>query len=201
MRKLGCVTNVTLWVFEKNNPKRPDGSRGETKTWHPITPSLKGTTLSFKDEDTAMLLSMMSSKTVSSNGVLAMAWSPRSVVGNYPNTEYVTLRQRLVQAFCEVTLKEPSLTDAGENWGKDVLHADPWVFPLDIALIDGNVNMGGFSLDKSDPARPKNAVWHFGRPLGERGEVPDWDFSSDNFLSKGYVDKKSAIWVNKDPVR
>lgn len=59
MRKLGCVTEVKLWVFEKNNPKRPNGSRGETKTWHPITPSLKGTTLSFKDEDTAMLLSMM----------------------------------------------------------------------------------------------------------------------------------------------
>lgn len=197
VRKLGCVVSVTLWVFEKNSPKRPDGSRKETKTWHPIVPDLSGTTLSFKDEDRAMLLSMMSATTASSNGALAMAWSPRSVVENYPNTEYVMLRQRLVQAFCEVTLKEPSLTDAGENWGKDVLHADPWVFPLDIALIDGNVNMGGFSLDKSDPARPKNAVWHFGRPMGERGEVPDWDFLSNTFPSKGYIEAKEAITGKK----
>ncbi len=78
-----------------------------------------------------------------------------------------------------------------------MLHADPWVFPLDIALIDGNVNMDGFSLNKSDPARPKNALWHFGRPMGERGEVPDWKFQSSNFESKGYIPPGKAIRLDK----
>ncbi|WP_341889749.1 metallophosphoesterase [Variovorax sp. YR752] len=194
VRKLGCVVSVTLWVFEKNK-------KSGAKQWHRIESQLNTSTLGFKNEDKAKLLSMMEAMTLDANGALAMAWSPKSVIESNPNAEYVTLSRRLVQSFCEVTLSKPVPTDAGEDWAKDMLHADPWVFPLDIALIDGNVNMGGFSLNKSDPAHPKNAAWYFGRPMGERGEVPDWDFLSDNFASKGYVDKKSAIWVNKDAVR
>lgn len=197
LRELGCVAGVALWVFDAGSRKLPDGSRRTSETWHRIDASLNGTTASFSDEGTAMLLAAMEGNAMNTLHALTTAWSPRSVIQDDPHAEHVTLSRKLVQAFCEVTLSKPRPTDAGEDWAKDMLYADPWVFPLDIALIDGNVNLGGFSVDKSDPAHPKKAVWYFGRPAGERGEVPDWDFLSRNFAAKGYIEAKEAITGKK----
>jgi hypothetical protein len=77
---------------------------------------------------------------------------------------------------------------------------DPWVFPVDIALIDGTVDLGSplLNMDRSEAAFPAKAVWYFGRPEGERGEVPDWRFLFNFFQHKGYIDKKIAIEPNKE---
>ena len=70
----------------------------------------------------------------------------------------LALGRRAQAAFCEVSLRKPKATAAGEDWAKDMHCTDPWVFPVDVISGDGKTL----------------SALH--RPSGERGEVPDWDW-------------------------
>ncbi|MDN4590700.1 hypothetical protein DBA29_19665 [Xenophilus aerolatus] len=175
--KLGCLGDIALWVFEVAGEKNSTRGAGAIKHWHRLTPARDGSKLKFSDADRATLARLMNASNARAGTEPVLVWSPKSMIDTHPHTAHVTLSRRLPQVFCEVALKAPAATAAGEDWGKDMLYdKDPWVFPLDIALIDGNVDLGGWSMDKSDAAHPTQAVWHFGRPAKERGEVPDWDW-------------------------
>jgi hypothetical protein len=195
VKKLGCVEGVSFWVFEGESKKLPDGKRQDIKQWHRVDSTLSGTTLSFKDEDKVKLVALMGSAP-RRGSTPALAWSPKSMISERPNMAQVTLgARRPSQAFCEVRLRKPESSKAPEDWATDMQCTEPWVFPVDIALIDGNVDLGSLllNMDRSEAAYPAKAVWHFGRPEGERGEVPDWGFLALNFKDKGYVPAKDAI--------
>jgi hypothetical protein len=95
-----------------------------------------------------------------------MEKSVRDSTGRMPE-KYV------LQAFCEIPLNPPRITG-----GDDINHADPWVFPLEIGVM---------TLPKSGRG------YYFRRPIGEKGEVPDWEFRARYFGDRGYVPAIDAI--------
>ncbi|MBN8749882.1 Uncharacterised protein [Xylophilus ampelinus] len=68
------------------------------------------------------------------------------------------LGRRAQATFCEVSLKKAKATAADEDWAKDRHCTDPWVLPVDLISGDGKT------------------MTALHRPVGERGEVPDWDW-------------------------
>jgi hypothetical protein len=79
----------------------------------------------------------------------------------------------VLQAFCEIPLNPPKITG-----GDDIDCTDPWIFPLEIGVTI--VPRAGL-------------VYYFRRPVGEKGEVPDWEFRARYFGDKGYVPAREAI--------
>ena len=189
MQALACIEAISFWVFEKIGT-----DPFAKKKWHNLKPNLNGTTLKFGPEDMALLWPLMQRSTISAYAS-AYVWSPKSMITNFPNTEQVVVNKSSIKAFCEVTLKKPSMTPADEDWSKDMLWTDPWVFPLEFTLIDGYVDMGGITRAKSNPSSISDSIWHVARPMGEKGEVPDWDWLYDNWGTN------SSLALNKYPKR
>ncbi|CAN5879724.1 hypothetical protein BH11PSE13_BH11PSE13_14230 [soil metagenome] len=86
----------------------------------------------------------------------------------------------LAQAFFEVLLKQPTV--GSDDWSNDMDCTGSWLFPLHVWL-------------DSPSTGPR--IWHFMRPPGEKGEVPDWDFLANNYADRGYISKEDAIGVKK----
>ena len=174
MEKLDCIEGVAVWVFEGGK----DGAGDAVRKWQRLAPALlrasdrKKGMLKFSDDDVAILKRAVSA----------------GAMERFPNASKLEKGKeflRISQAFCEVALKKPASSKAPEDWAKDMQCTDPWVFPLSISI-------------DSDTLSPKS-YWLFGRPAGEKGEVPDWDFLALNFKDKGYIEAKEAI-TGKKPV-
>jgi hypothetical protein len=86
----------------------------------------------------------------------------------------------VAQAFCEIILKKPTIAKGQLDWSADMNIRDPWVFPVDMR----------FRLTGMGPMPDMI------RPLGERGEVPDWAFLENNYSDRGYIGAKMAIRPN-----
>ncbi|MEZ2296862.1 metallophosphoesterase [Variovorax sp. RCC_210] len=151
MAKLDCIAGVRIWAFEKSG-----AGRHATKRWNALTPvfhvNAKNPALEFTAEDLAAL-----ARAINANGGKA-----------------------IVQGFCEVLLKQPTVGE--HDWSKDMDCLDPWVFPL-------GVRMGASSLGVRS--------WHFFRPAQERGEVPDWKFLATHCENRGYVPAAEVITGKK----
>jgi hypothetical protein len=96
--------------------------------------------------------------------------------------------RRIAQAFMEVTLKKPKPAGTGEDWAKDMLFGnDPWVYPLDIQIAEAKLS-------------PKS-YWMFRRPVGERGEVPDWDWLWETWGKNGPTKTGNLYPLPKDVIK
>ncbi|GHT95782.1 hypothetical protein AGMMS49545_19310 [Betaproteobacteria bacterium] len=98
--------------------------------------------------------------------------------------------KRVLQAFCMIPLTAPSIA------GKDDLNCDdPWVFPLEIGILETTEAEKLRSGLLAQVAPPNTD--YFQRPYGERGEVPDWWFRA-KFFSKKYPWARDVIKPQKD---
>lgn len=156
MKKLNCIESLTLWVFEGGK----DSEKNDVRKWHRVDTKL--------DKPGSP-----GSATVSNDGMEALSRAfATGVVGKQVNSPF----RRIQATFCEVGLRKPGPTDAGEDWALHMQCTDPWVFPISVVSLNAGKTMSDL-----------------GRVGGEKGEVPDWKWLAQTFEASGYIDPKIAI--------
>ena len=93
------------------------------------------------------------------------------------------------QAFCKIPMNE---LDSKNIAGSDDINCDdPWIFPLEIGIVEQEQSIANLS----------KTSYCFRRPSGEKGEVPDWWFRAKYFKNKGYISADEAVDPNKGSVK
>lgn len=171
MLRLNCIEGISIWICEGGGTDEKD--RPLPIKWSRLDPEFKlarkktESTLEFKGEDLVKLN-------------LAMQAGVVLQYGNRSQFEAGDKYRVVRKAFCEVRLRKPASTAAGEDWAKDMVwENDPWIYPLSIRISDAELT-------------PKS-YWSFARMAGEQGEVPDWEWMAKHFKNLGYIRPMQAI--------
>ena len=181
MIELDCLQTITVWVFEKGQASQSDDAdenRGQWKKLQGVSWN-KGTRKVGKHGHTYSKLELDKS---------AREQLEKLMVKRQDDRGRELAGRAVLQAMCEVELQDPQ-----RAWSADMDCEDPWVFPLEIGMWPdlSQINTGPFR--REDAVMQMHNEFRFRRPLGEKGEVPDWEFLARYFAHKGYPLPKDAI--------
>jgi hypothetical protein len=167
--ELDCLDEIRVWVFQGRADDSESENPGSTG-WE----ELEGITWSKESR------AQGNRKNTYSKLIIKEAHAHlKSLMIAQPKKWYELPRSRVLQAMCEVTLKDP-----GQAWSKDMNCNDSWVFPLEIGFEQ--VRVDNPAMQSEGNRRIVHHRFCFRRPLGERGEVPDWGFLNNHLDSKKY---------------
>jgi len=166
MQALNCIAGVKLWVFVMGEASSSTASRGGN-----ASEGWKSITPSYIP---------------TANGA-TVVFTPadaallKTLMGSKESEGVVS------PMFAEVALKQPSNPALKTNlWAADMNCADPWVFPVQLSTVP-HINKNG----KLDGYR-----FVLGRPSGEHGEIPMWEWLFRSYKDKGYADPKAITSVS-----
>jgi hypothetical protein len=203
MAKWNCLNleKMKIWLFQRK--KTDEGNSGE---WHKINRSIdkksgilrltEDLTPFFVEPPTNAEFQEIEDKAEWEDAKRRKA-ERKEAEKSARNSKGVMPSKYALQAFCEIPLNTPCVGDNDNRkpiaGGDDLNCDDPWIFPLEIGIMERNTEPYPFATKKPQ------TFYYFRRPFGEKGEVPDWWFRFEYFGDKGYITATKAIRPERAP--